>query len=163
MMANGKNKVIEKDTGFKELMKRLRVFDGLEVVVGIPAKEGDQIYENGAPLIKIASAHEFGTDDGRIPSRSFLRDTFDINRAKYAKMQDEAAEQVVKGKDPRAALFRLSQEGRNDVIERINAGIDPPLKDATKDRKGSSLPLVDKGVLRASITGLVRKEEPDVG
>jgi hypothetical protein len=163
MMANGKNKVIEKDTGFKELMKRLKVLDGFEVVVGIPAKEGDQVYEDGVPLIKIASAHEFGTDDGRIPRRSFLRDTFDANRAKYVKLQDEAAEQVVKGKEPRAALFRLSQEGRNDVIERINAGIDPPLKDETAARKGSTLQLVRDGILRASITGLVRKEEPDVG
>lgn len=162
-MANGKNKVIEKDTGFKELMKRLRVFDGLEVVVGIPAKEGDQVYENGVPLIKIASAHEFGTPDGRPPRRSFLRDTFDANRAKYTKLQDAAAEQVVKGKDPRAALFRLSQEGRNDVVERIDAGIDPPLKDETIARKGSSLQLVHNSILRNSITGLVRKEEPDVG
>lgn len=162
-MANGNNKVIEKDTGFKELMKRLRVFDGLEVVVGIPAKEGDQVYENGVPLIKIASAHEFGTPDGRPPRRSFLRDTFDANRTKYAKLQDEAAKQVIKNKNPKVALFRLSQEARNDVLARIDAGIDPPLKDETIERKGSSLPLVDKGILRASITGLVRKEEPDVG
>lgn len=158
-----KNKVIEKDTGFKEFFKHLRVLDGLEVVVGIPAKEGEQVYENGVPLIKIASAHEFGTPDGRPPRRSFLRDTFDANREKYAKLQDEATQQVLKNKDPKVALFQLSQEARNDVVQRIDAGIDPPLKDATIARKGSSLPLVDEGILRGSIVGIVRKEEPDAG
>jgi len=70
---------------------------------------------------------------------------------------------VIKNENPKAALFRLAQEARNDVLDRIDSGIDPPLKDSTIARKGSSLPLVDKGILRASITGIVRKEEPDAG
>lgn len=161
-MANGKNRVIEKDTGFKKLMKSLSVLGGYEVVVGIPKDAGEQPRgKKGVPLIKIAAAHEYGGPNNNPPERSFLRATFDANRAKYAKMQDEAAKAVLKNEDPRKALFKLGNEARNDVLDRINAGIDPPLADSTVARKGSSLQLVDKGVLRASITAIVRKETKD--
>lgn len=151
------SKIVEKDIGFKKFFKKLRVLDGHEVVVGIPAKEGEEEYEKGAPLIMIASVHEFGYED--IPQRSFLRDTFDINANKYDKFLRQASKKVAKkGENPKKAYFMLGEIARGDVIKRINQGIDPPLKPATIARKKSSLPLVDTGTLKNSIRAVVRKE-----
>lgn len=165
-MAAVKARVDERDRGLKRFFKRLRVFDGHEVVVGIPAKEGAETTEEGPTLAYIAAAHEFGGKNNRPPQRSFLRDTFDIHAKKYGDLMEKAAQRVVKGEDPRKALFVLGETARGDVILRINQGIPPELAASTiaaKTRAGKegTLPLVDTGQLRASIRALVRRETSD--
>lgn len=156
-----KSTVDERDRGLKRFFKRLRVFDGLEVVVGIPAAEGAE-QRDGTTLAAIAAAHEFGGRDNKPPQRSFLRETFDLHVKKYGDMMEKAAERVTKHKEnPKKALFILGETARADVVERINQGILPELAEVTRERKGSDLPLVDTGQLRASIKSLVRKETPD--
>lgn len=155
------NRVEEKDKGFKKFFQRLRVLDGLEVVVGIPAAEGSAVREGGITLAEIGQHHEFGAPKANIPQRSFLRDTFDINEKKYGRLLDKAAKSTVQKKNSRAALFVLAQTARTDVIERISQGIPPPNAPATIARKGSDLPLVDKGIMRAAIQAVVRKETRD--
>jgi hypothetical protein len=151
------NRVDERDRGLKRFFKRLRVFDGLEVVVGIPAAEGAE-NRDGTTLAGIAAAHEFGGPGNRPPQRSFLRDTFDIHAKKYGDLMEKATQRVLKNESPKKALFILGETARADVIDRINQGILPELSQVTIDRKGSDLPLVDTGQLRASIRSLVRKE-----
>lgn len=157
-----KAKVDERDRGLKRFFKRLRVFDGLEVVVGIPAAEGSED-RDGTTLAAIAASHEFGGKNNRPPQRSFLRETFDIHARKYGDLMTKATQRVLKNEDPRKALFILAETGRADVIKRIGEGIPPELADATiaaKTRAGKkgTVPLVDTGMLRASIRGIVRKE-----
>ncbi len=41
------------------------------VLVGVPAGTGS--YEDGAPIAVIAAVQEFGSADGVVPERSFLR------------------------------------------------------------------------------------------
>lgn len=150
------NKVEEKDFGLKKFFQRLKVFDGLEVVVGIPKEAGSQEREGGTTLAEIAATHEFGA--GNIPQRSFLRATFDIHEKKYASILEKATAKVLKNANPKQALFVLGETARRDVVTRINEGIPPPNAPLTIARKGSSLPLVDTGMLRNSITAVVQEE-----
>lgn len=152
-------RIIDRDTGFKAFIKRLRKMDGMEVVVGIRAKEGGVPREGGITVAEIGQIHEFGAPAAGIPQRSFLRETFDKNRKKYDRVLAKGVKGVVKAKDdPRKKLFVLGETARTDIIDRIDAGDFEPLLPATIKRKGSDKPLVDKGILRASIKSVVRKK-----
>jgi hypothetical protein len=68
------------------------------------------------------------------------------------------AQAVIAGKVPnvRVALDRLGAKFVGDIQRRIKAHIPPPLQQSTIDRKGSSTPLIDTGVLWSSITHEVK-------
>ena len=139
-------------TKLRQIRERLQKNSG--VLVGVPAGTGS--YEDGAPIAVIAAVQEFGSADGRIPERSFLRvplrqnaETFQsIWRAQVPKVVDGdmTMQQVMSQLGARAAA--VSQEA-------ISEGIAPENAESTKKRKGSSKPLVDTGRLRQSITYIV--------
>ena len=74
-------------------------------------------------------------------------------------MLRKAAEEVVTGKVQSfdVALGRIGLKIRDEIKERIRSGIEPGLAEATKDRKGSSTPLIDTGQLISSITWELRR------
>ena len=139
-------------TKLRQIRERLQKNSG--VLVGVPAGTGS--YEDGAPIAVIAAVQEFGSADGRIPERSFLRvplrqnsETFQaIWRAQVPKVVDGdmTMQQVMSQLGARAAA--VSQEA-------ISEGIAPENAESTKKRKGSSKPLIDTGRLRQSITFIV--------
>ncbi|MGA9617028.1 MAG: hypothetical protein WBR09_07650, partial [Serratia proteamaculans] len=62
--------------GGEKLAKKLkqiqdRLTSKKRVLVGLPAGSGN--YEDGAPIVVIGAVQEFGSADGRVPERSFLR------------------------------------------------------------------------------------------
>ena len=151
------SRVVDTDNGLRKFFKRLRGFDGLEVVVGITAEQGGVPHPNGELTIaEIGQVHEFGTD--KIPQRSFLRATFDANERKYGDMLEKSAARVVKGENPKRGLFVLGETVRADIVDAINNNIGPPLAESTIAAKGSSLPLVDDRFLVNSLRSKVRKE-----
>lgn len=155
-MASGSALFTKRD-GVKVFFKRLSVFNGYEVVIGLPS---GTVNDEGVSLVEIGAAHEFGRG---VPQRSFLRDTFDLHERKYAKLLAKGTERVIKqNEDPKKTLFVVGETARADVIKRINQGILPENSPATIAAKGSTLPLVDTGALRSSITARVRKGGKDV-
>jgi phage gpG-like protein len=130
------------------------------VKVGVLASKGAGDTHNtdgGSPmtLVEIAAVHEFGSRDGRIPERSFLRSTFLIRRVNaLAAMQTKLAKAIVTdGMDPSKALAILGAWGAAEVKNTFTEiDIPPPLAESTIARKGSSRPLVDTGLLKNSIS-----------
>lgn len=146
------SRVTDKDRGWKRAMRAMRP-DNAHVVVGVPddPKKGSE----GVTLAQVAAVHEFGTDT--IPRRSFIADTADENRRRYAKFLASHEVSVLTGRQTRrGALNLLGLVMVGDVKRRISAGIAPPLKPETIRRKGSSTPLIDTGQLRNSIMHEVR-------
>jgi len=160
-MAGGSNIVIDKDKGYHRFWRRLHILGGYEALVGIPAKEGAEIHPEGKlTMAYLASIHEFGTPDGRIPERSFLRFTFDQQQKKYGRMIERGTANVLKKNyPPKMVLFEIAETCRGDVVLNIvRQRIKQDLKEATKKRKKSTKALIDKGHLVGSITAVVRKE-----
>ncbi|ETS31164.1 hypothetical protein PTE_03118 [Photorhabdus khanii NC19] len=92
-----------------------------------------------------------------IPERSFLRSTFNENKGKYAnKLAKSIKSELKNNGDPQQALEKLGEIVARDVKRKIQAGIDPPLSQATIKRKKSSKPLIETGQLLQSITYEVR-------
>ena len=154
-----KSKIIDRDLGYKDIMKRLKGLDGEHIVeVGVPATAGQ--YEDGANQVLVASVNEFGSSDGRIPERSFLRSTVDENTTKYADLLSRLIGEAVDGRlTIEQALDRLGLKAVADVQRKIVQLDDPPNAEATIERKRSSNPLIDTGQLRQSIIHRVNKPD----
>lgn len=157
------SKVIDKDKGFKRLKKTLKTFGDDELVIGIPGKIDFNVPTQGA----IGAVHEFGSVDGSIPSRSFLRSTFDKNVSKYTRSLSQQIRRAIERGSPRKqALFILGEKVRKDVIKRIQSEeIKQDLAESTKQafvtgtrtRRGDGPALVNTGTMVGQIVSIVRK------
>lgn len=148
------------DRELRRFNKRVQsMLKGVSFTVGVQGKEAAEMHEKGdVPMTVIAAVHEFGSTDGRIPERSYLRSTFDENRRKYERMIRDGAKGVLKGKTAaKKTAFATGETVRADVIKRIKSNIPPPLAESTISRKGSSVALIDTGQLIASITSIVHE------
>lgn len=159
--------VIEKSDKLRRILANLKHMD-LAVKIGVQGSEAsdqiitDAIIMSPMTLIELAVIHEFGAPSAGIPQRAFIRALADSERPKWVA---ELGKQCVRAfddstkKDAKhsatAALTVLGEKYRTAVIKRMKAGIAPPLKEMTIDRKGSSTPLIDTGALLRSITSVV--------
>jgi hypothetical protein len=132
---------------------------GPGVYVGIRSNAGNE--PDGAPIVQIGAVHEFGSADGHIPERSYLRSTVDQQRQKYADAIVRILEAATKAPDGRAALrlglTRLGYVAAGDVQRTIVELHEPPNAPETIRKKyGQDNPLIDTGHLVQSIDSEVR-------
>lgn len=117
----------------------------------------DSPASDGFTMVDLATVHEFGSKDGRIPQRSFMRSTCDEKKAQHenliSKLQWKVFEKALCIKK---ALSQLGEVVSKDMVQTINRGIKPKLSAETINRKKSSKPLIDTGRLKSSITYKVR-------
>lgn len=135
------------------------------VVVGVmgPAATAPHVDADGATVVEIGAAHEFGAG---VPRRSFIRDAIDEKAGEYQAGIVKAIRGTLEyartnrgtATDPvrSVALKRFALKVEGDIKQRIANGIAPANSPATIAAKGSSTPLIDKGQLRASIASVVR-------
>ena len=171
-------KLTDKDLGYAKLVRRVfdlakskpRIAVGIlegerktSPVGGAPSLAADEEHPlekeeggeapNRAPvtLIEIATWNEFGT--WNIPARSFIGSWFDGNSARMRDVLVPQLQSVVEGKFlPDVALERVGLWAVGQIQKNIADGIDPENAQSTIDRKGSSKPLIDEGILRSSIS-----------
>lgn len=160
-MAKSKSRVVIDDRIWKQIKRRLRTLDRLSLQVGIVQGKGaEEATESGATLAEIGAVHEFGTKDGRIPERSFIRRTLEAKRARINDTFRRAAGAIVENRiSVDDALNQLGSYVAGEIQATIKTGphIPPPLSPATVAAKGSSRPLVDTGRLAQSISWRVKK------
>lgn len=141
-------RVVDRDLGYRKIMRNLREMGRapVEVFVGVRA-------ESGAELVTIAAVNEFGSSDGHVPERSYLRSTVDENRAKYLKALTAATGKGIdKGRATMAReLGKVGQVAVGDVQRKIRDIDTPPNAPSTIRQKGFDNPLIETGRLRQSI------------
>lgn len=149
----GGGSVSVRDNGFKAMTERLsKASFGATLTVGINEAEGEKEHEGtDLTIADIGEIHEFGLG---VPRRSFIADWSDEREEEHRAQIRKVAQAVVRGKIPswEVGLARLGVLYVAEVQKRISDGIGPPLAQVTIDRKGSSTPLIDIGILRSSIT-----------
>lgn len=145
-----RNEVTDKDMGYSALLVGInRLANEPAVFVGV---RGDAGSVDGVPLLLIASANEFGTSDGHVPERSYIRSTVDERRATYLATLSKIVGDEVDGKQLAVkGLDRLGVRAVADVQRKITSLKEPPNTAGTIRKKGSSNPLIDTGRLRQSI------------
>lgn len=144
------------DKVWRDLVRRIEGIADKHAKVGVVGQAADDDHD-GLTNAEIAAVHEFGTEDGHIPERSFLRATFRDQRDKLVAMQVKACKAILAGKmDARRALELIGAWGAGAVKMFITRGANlAPLAPITIKRKGSTRPLVDTGQLVNSITFVV--------
>lgn len=142
------------------LQKLLKAYDNQDVLaVGYPASEtGSLRYPDGTSVILVAAVNNFGSAGRGIPARPFMV---------------EGAEPAIEATQPiAAALIPLLNQGKVTPAEilkqmgpfaeaafkkKLTDGPWEPNAPSTVAAKGSSRPLIDTGLLRNSLTHVVRK------
>jgi len=154
-----RSKVIDRDRGFREFIRRTREKQrravGVKVGIQGPAAQDTGTLRKGEMTnVILGTIHEFGAPSVNIPSRSFIRSTVDKNRAKYQRELKRIEERSIKTKSaPRFDV--LGEKVLADMQDRIDSNIPPPLQDSTiAARTGGKddLALVDTGELRGSLS-----------
>lgn len=135
----------DRDLGYREILKRLAGVRDSATRVGI--------HEDAeSDLAVIAATNEYGSEDGRVPERSFLRATVDANQTTYGDELTAAVEAHIDGERLLTdGLDLLGARVAGDVQQFMTDLQEPPNAPSTIARKGSSNPLIDTGRLRSAI------------
>ena len=145
--------VVDKDLGYRDMFAELTAGD-VSVFVGV---RGGATYPDGTSIVVVATVNEFGSADGRIPERSFLRSTMREQRGKYGRQLQADFGRLVDGKLTKRQVFaRLGLVAVADVQRKIVALRQPPNAASTIARKRSSNPLIDESELLQSIDFVVQ-------
>lgn len=163
-MAKPGIKLTDKDLGWDKLKNQVIKLSqgGAYTLVGVQGSEAAANHNNasGLTVAQIATIHEFGATIRKksggtivIPQRSFIRaaiDEYSIAIQKRASLLGRGAV-LLKFTIPQA-LELLGEYAVGIMRQRIANRIPPPNSPRTIARKGSSVPLIDSGQLRGSLT-----------
>ena len=139
-------------------LKNLEKARSAFVAVGLPAEKiGGKVYGEGQTVATVGARHEYGAG---VPRRSFLRVPFETKKDDLATAIAKQFEDVFqRGKSAEQALGLIGVTAVNiskGAFTSRGYGEWPDITQATKDAKGSSQVLIYTGILRGSITYVVR-------
>lgn len=128
--ATVKLKVVDK--GWRHLLEVVKAIKQHDTYVKVGVLDdgaGAEEREGGITNAELAAIHEFGSKDGHIPERSFIRSTFNANSAEYVKLMKELLIRFVEGKLVLDDVFNLlGLRISTDIKKRVTSGdqIQPP-------------------------------------
>lgn len=142
-------RVVEKDRGWANIKKELQSLNTAYTKVGIQA--GTK-HKEGGSLVTIAATNEFGSEDGRVPERSFIRSTTREERGNIEAMKIKIMRRVYEGRlGWRQAMAVIGEYMEAKIKKKITDIRTPPNAPSTIARKGSDKPLIDTGHMRSQI------------
>ena len=146
------NKTIDIDRGEKEILRQVEAMKKKPFVkIGILGNAGNH-KETGTPVVLYAGANEFGTRDGRVPERSFMRSTMDQENRRLSRETEKLVSQIAQGRQNVMSVLKiLGLSIQAKIRKKITTLSSPPNRPSTIAKKGSSNPLIDTGQLRSSI------------
>lgn len=141
-------------SGWEKLKRKLTAVErDAHVKVGVLGDSSDE-GDGDMSIVDIAAVHEYGTLDGRVPSRSYMRSALIGRLVELKKLQGNVAVGYVTGRlSLDQALGMIGEWAAAAMRAQItDSNLPPPLQPATVKRKGSDKPLVDTGQLVMAIT-----------
>lgn len=142
------------DKGWRELTSNVARAGATKLRVGVLGADASRKHPNADITIgEVALINEFGSDDGHVPRRSFIRGTVNGKMGLMASILNTAARAVVMAKQ--SADVALGHAGAlvvNAIRETIEHSIAPHNAKATVDKKGFDHPLIESGVLKEAIS-----------
>lgn len=151
-MSNG---VQDIDRGYKQFLEQVsKLKKEPYVKVGVLGTKASEKYPDSAfSVVDVATVNEFGSSDGRIPERSYLRATIDKKLSSYRNLLGAlVSDYFLRKTTPGKILAVMGLKISSDVQDRIVSLRDPPNAPGTVASKKSSNPLIDSGRLRQSIS-----------
>lgn len=130
----------------RELSRR-----GVRVDIGILGSDADEDHagSDGMTVGDVAAAHEFGLG---VPQRPFMRVWLESATAEVSEAFQRELAVVAEGtQDAERAAERVGLQLQGSAQAHLGTGVEPNAP-ATIAKKGSSVPLIDTGQLRSSIS-----------
>lgn len=149
------------DKGLAKLTAQLAEMRRLEIVAGVQGPRADAPHPrgDGKSVAYIAAVHEYGSHDGRVPPRPFLRHTGEVSASRNRERLRKAVADVIDGRlGPVEAFAQVGEalvDEIRDTIDRANAWA-RPLAPSTVKRKGHDRVLRDTETMKRSVTFTVR-------
>jgi hypothetical protein len=153
-------KVRDIDRGWKRYVREMGRINGSFVKVGLPdgGKPGrakGQRPDSPRPypkILVIGAVHEFGSVKANVPERSYLRASFDKNKAKMSRRIESVYGAILSRRmDVREGLVAVGTTARDQAklfLQRLRT---PPLKVSPRKKYGGSNPLNDTDQLVNSL------------
>lgn len=145
------------DKPFREFLVAMKEFGRDSIAVGI--LDGALDYHPGSDITtgEVAAIMEFGTEDGHVPARPFIGDTF-RNTAWVRDVLAQSVRSVISGRQtPRQALNRAGRIFADGVRNTLLNGVPPANAPATIRRKGHGDTLIHTGALYDAIAHKIIK------
>lgn len=151
-------------TKLTQLRKALKGMGSVKVGVLASGKAGTPVFDGegqptGLTMAELATIHEFGTLDGKIPPRSSIRMPLETKAKKlYEFMKSPKAKKLIAEGNTKQLLAMLGVAAEGAIMEAFESGgfgewaANAP---STIARKGSASPLIDTGEMRKSYTSEV--------
>jgi hypothetical protein len=128
------------------------------VAVGVLANEATaRVYEGGSNVLQVAAANEFGTT--KTPQRSFLIMPQELKANEINNFIKIQLAKVLEGREVVQALGLIGTYAVNVSVDAFASGGFgrwEALNPKTISAKGSSAPLIDRGILKNSVTYEIR-------
>ena len=147
--------VIDKDLGWKRIVRKSNFINGKEIKAGVLASAGNEA--NGKPIAQVASWNEYGTPSTprrpwSVPARPFLAISTDENNG-WKDESEKAFKKILGGSEVMSALNDVGKKMQKDIEKVIgdNSKLTPN-KPSTILKKGHDLPLIDSGKLLDAIS-----------
>lgn len=148
--------VVDTDRGWRRMLEQVAsAARGPTVKIGVIGSEAGISREDGIAQAALASVHEYGTRDGRIPERAPIRRAVDGHRLEIEALQAKLWRQVLAGTLTHdQALSILGVHVKGKIQSGIEAGLEPDIADSTKEDKtarglaGPHKPLIETGSLK---------------
>jgi len=129
-------------------------FEGLVAQIGLPSGIN---YEDGISVAQVAAWNEFGTS--KTPARPFIMPTVAEKKDEWTKIIAHSIPRVVRGEVSAFDVLDITGRAASADIQTTISKVDSPkLAESTIRAKGSSKPLVDTGLMLASVQSAVNKE-----
>lgn len=150
------NETIEIDRGWHRIKAELALAETSYTKIGIQSDAGTEP-DSGVDLVDIAYWNHFGTSDGRIPARPFIKQAVDRHRHKIDAMISEEYDKIKAGtSNTETALKRIGEFVEGLIKQDIGAKLYKPnapatIRQKTVGGKVGDTPLINTGHLRNSI------------
>lgn len=116
---------------------------------------GHQTYPDGTSVATVAFWNEFGVPENNQPPRPFFQRMIDEHSGDWPVTLGAMAVQT--DYNGPAALALLGEEVRGQLIDSVQALVEPPLSPVTIARKGFDKPLIETGLMVQSVTYEVKE------
>lgn len=148
-------KVIEKKSQLTKLKKTFNELIGAKLKVGFfDAQKSDK---NDLTLSTVAKINEYGTLDGKIPPRPFMRQTLRKHNNFKEDIKNVLQETLTLSKSFDSLFKKLGVKGMQEIQKELTTGEFKENADYTIKKKKSSKPLMDTGQLRQNVSWRVEK------
>jgi len=130
-------------------------FEGMVAQIGFPSGIN---YEDGTSVAYVAAIQEFGAPAVGIPARPFMQPTVQEKKDTWVTIIEKSLPKVALGKMSAFDVLDLvGISAAADIQTKISSIYTPPNAPATIRAKGSAKPLIDTGLMLASVQNAVNK------